>query len=326
MTRYPVPERVVRRVVELAGRAPSVHNTQPWRWRWDGERLDLYADRTRQLDEADASGRDLMISCGAALRQAEAAAAALGWTTEVVHWPEGPDSDLLARTRFARSVVPADAASVIDAIEARCTDRRRFTAWPVPDERLAQLASIVTQRPVRALPLVEVTARFRAELLIDRAADLHLHQPAVGREATQWVGSTDAPRTADGIPAEVVPDAGTGRGSRFGSGVLSDAGGREIEGSDGLLVLCAPHDVPDAWLSAGAGLIDLWLDATRAGLSVVPLSQVVELGETRTAFRDEVLGGLATPLLLVRVGWQAISRSQLPRTPRRPVDDVLEIV
>ena len=43
------------------------------------------------------------------------------------------------------------------------------------------------------------------------------------------------------------------------------------------------------------------------------------------AMQHDVLGGLAHPLLLVRIGWQEISRSQLPRTSRRPVADVLDL-
>jgi hypothetical protein len=67
------------------------------------------------------------------------------------------------------------------------------------------------------------------------------------------------------------------------------------------------------------------LAATREGLSVVPLSQVVEVDATRSELRRGVLGGLAHPLLLLRLGWQPIGRSELPRTGRRPLDDVLEI-
>ena len=58
---------------------------------------------------------------------------------------------------------------------------------------------------------------------------------------------------------------------------------------------------------------------------MVPLSQVIEVAETRLALQQDVMGGLAHPLILVRIGWQAISRSQLPRTFRRPVDDVLDL-
>jgi hypothetical protein len=99
--------------------------------------------------------------------------------------------------------------------------------------------------------------------------------------------------------------------------------GRDVVGSDGLVVLYTEDDSPEAWLRAGEGLSALWLDAVRTGLSVVPLSHVLEVDETRAALRHAVLGGLAVPLLLVRVGWQAISRSQLVSTTRRPLDQVL---
>ena len=96
-----------------------------------------------------------------------------------------------------------------------------------------------------------------------------------------------------------------------------------METSDGVILLCDDDDSRVSWLRAGESLSALWLRAVRDGLSVVPLSQVIEVAETRDALQHQVLGGLCVPLLLVRVGWQAISRSQLEPTPRRPLRDVL---
>ena len=45
---------------------------------------------------------------------------------------------------------------------------------------------------------------------------------------------------------------------------------------------------------------------------------------SRRLDRREVLKGLLLPHLVVRIGWQAIGRSDLPVSPRRPVDDVLD--
>ena len=88
-------------------------------------------------------------------------------------------------------------------------------------------------------------------------------------------------------------------------------------------MIATDADDPQAWLRAGEALGQLWLHAMNDGLSVVPLSQVVEVDETRSALHHEVLGGLLHPQLLVRIGWQEIARSTLPRTPRRPLDEVL---
>ena len=101
---------VLRRVVELACRAPSVHNSQPWLWRVADKRtLELYADPTRQLPVADPEGRNLLISCGAALQHAQEAAKALGLTSTVELATPAPGHHLLARIEFAAGRPPADA-------------------------------------------------------------------------------------------------------------------------------------------------------------------------------------------------------------------------
>jgi hypothetical protein len=318
-----VPQLTLRRVVELATRAPSVHNTQPWRWRGGPQSLELYADRSRQLPVGDPDGRNLVISCGVALHHAQVAADALGWSARVTRLPDPDRLDLLARLALAPATPSRHAGQLIEAMDKRCTDRRRFTSWPVPDERLTHLAAQASSQGARGLPLTDVSERFRAELLINRAIDLQHADRPVMLEQQAWVDHG----TVDGVPSGVLPapfNVSVRRHSRFTTGLVEDLGDPEIEGSDGLVVLCAENDDPAAWLTAGEGLGSMWLAANIDGLSVVPISQVVEVAETRAAFRLEVLGGLAHPLVVIRVGWQPISRSQLPRTPRRPVSEVLQ--
>lgn len=266
-----LPPETLRRVVELAGRAPSVENTQPWRWCSTAAGLELHVDGGRRLQAADPSGRNMVISCGAALHHFRVAAAALGWQCDVDRVPDRSGASLLARVELRPAPAPAHAAADLRALAERCTDRRRFTSWPVPDELLHRLAGVASAQGTEVAPLVTVTERFRAGLLVGRAGE------------------------------------------------------RELEGSDGLIVLSSSSDDAAAWLRAGEGLSALWLAATAQGISVVPLSQLVELPETRQALQHEVLDGASLPLLLLRIGWQEISRSELSRTERRPVDDILEL-
>ena len=313
----------VRRIVELATRAPSIHNTQPWRWRATPRGLELHADRSRQLRAADPLGRNLVLSCGASLHHALVAAAALGWRAEVDRFPDGPDSTLLARITLRRGVPSETAGADLRAIEERCTDRRRFTSWPVPDERLQQLAHAAELQGIRALPLLDPSLRFRAELLVAKAPDLQSSDSSVTAEQRSWVDHSPV----DGIPSAVLPAerpamAG-GQPSRYATGLLEHTD-REIAGSDGLIVLYGAAEEPASWLAAGEGLSALWLLATTQGLSVVPLSQAIEVDQTRLGLTEQVLAGHGKPLILVRIGWQAISRSELPRTSRRPVSEVLD--
>jgi hypothetical protein len=98
---------------------------------------------------------------------------------------------------------------------------------------------------------------------------------------------------------------------------------RPVESSDGVLAICTSADTPAAWLDAGETLSALWLRAIRDGFSLVPLSQVIEVEETRASLRASVFYDMAQPQLLVRVGWQEVTRPAQPRSPRRPLDDVL---
>lgn len=311
-----------RRIVELATRAPSIHNTQPWLWRTSSAGLELYADRTRQLGAADPVGRNLTLSCGAALHHAVVAAAALGWATQVERLPQGPSASLLATIALTPGTPSDDAGADLRAIDERCTDRRRFTSWPVPDSILGELARAAASRGTRALPLVDVTERFHADVLVGRAAENQAGDQRVTAEHRQWVDHS----RVDGIPSAILPAERSSMAraqNRFTTGLLQDRG-RDVEGSDGLIVLCGDQDDPANWLAAGEGMSALWLAASAQGLSVVPLSQVVEVAETRDALTRQVLGGLALPFILLRIGWQPISRSELPRTARRPVTDVLD--
>jgi hypothetical protein len=313
-----LPPDEARRLIELATHAPSVHNTQPWSWRVDGNDIELYADMSRRLVVEDPVGRNLVISCGAALHHLQAAAEALGWSTNVDRMPDGSDPTLLARTTLVRDDAPVD-HDALAAMSERRTDRRRFTSWPVPDERLQHLVQVASEWGCDAVPLLEDLSRIRMELLVETALAFQAADAAAAAERDLWVDRGHA----DGVPSHLVPaETDDALRNRFGPGKLSE-GEAELETSDGVIVLGGTADDASAWLRTGEGLSALWLKATRGGLSVVPLSQPVEVEQTRNALRREVLGGLLVPHLVVRIGWQAIGRSQLPHSPRRPVNDVL---
>ena len=318
-----VPVETLHRIVEIAARAPSVHNTQPWRWRGGSRTLELYADAARQLPVTDPDGRNLNLSCGAALHHAQVAAGALGWQTRVARHPDPDRPDLLACLDLSPGPPPATADETLAALDRRCTDRRRFTAWPVPEERQSHLARIANHWGARAIALTDESERFIAERLVRRAHHLQSADPAARAEQAAWQHRA----FDDGLPEDALPGGADLVGShphRF-EGAGEDRTATDLDTSDGLLVFFDTDDDPPAWLRAGEGLGAMWLAATTAGLALVPLSQVIEVPETRAAFQTEVLGSLARPLLLVRVGWRSTALPPPARTPRRPVSELLEV-
>ena len=188
------------------------------------------------------------------------------------------------------------------------------------DDVYRAIAERVAELGASAEPVVDVVARFRLELLAGRAQTMRDADLTASREQLAWVNRGGS----DGIPRSVLPaeDAGVLRRSRFGTGVVEDRRA-VVESGDGVIALGGRTDDRPGWLLTGEGLSALWLRATRDGLSVVPLSLPVEVEDVCREVRDVVLAGAFTPHLLVRIGWQAIGRSELPRTPRRPLSEVL---
>lgn len=310
------------RIVELACLAPSVHNTQPWRWQLRDNEIELYADHDRQLAVSDPVGRNLVISCGAALHHAQVAARALGWMPRVARLPDPDNPDLLARLELAPHPPSHSATEALEALQNRVTDRRRFTSWPVPGERLVALVSAAVATGAAAVAVTDAVDRVQVELGVSRALDLQERDQDLVTEQRLWRDHG----AHDGIPTRALPERvaeSRSRRSRFYPELLDESQRQLVDGYDGIVVLGGRGDDVADWLATGEALSALWLRATLDGLAVVPLSQAIEVAETRTTLEHGVLGGRVTPHLLIRVGWQPMGRRDLTRTPRRPVADVL---
>jgi hypothetical protein len=128
----PVPADQVDFLIGTAARAPSVHNTQPWRFRAGEFAIDLYADPRRKL-HADPLGREMLISCGAALFGLRLAVRSLGYLPVVDLLPDPAQLQLLARvTLRAGAPMTARERQLLEAIPHRHTHRGPFDPGPLP--------------------------------------------------------------------------------------------------------------------------------------------------------------------------------------------------
>lgn len=324
MTTPSPPTVPIRDLVARATRAPSVHNTQPWHWCIAGERVALFADNSRQLQYADPAGRDLVISCGAALHHLKVAAAAAGWKARVRRMPNPYNDAQLANVSFRPEPATPDALAAFDALNKRRTDRRHPSSWRVPRERLDSLLAL---GPVAGVTIVAVVSdRARAELLqvLAEAEQAQRLNRRYVDEIVSWTGREDD----EGIPAtsllrrnsatdpEMAP-------SRFPSGTLTDHDPVSEPVEPALLAICSSSDDTASRLRAGEALSAMLLKGTADGLAMVPLSQAIEVDRTRHLLQDELLADAACPQIIVQVGWAPIVGEQIPLTARRPVDEVL---
>src|SRR5690242_4977944 len=129
----PVRDDRLAEAIRIATLAPSTHNTQPWRFRLRGAAIDLLADRARAMPVADPDGRELTISCGAALFYLRLAVAHADANPRVMLFPDARDPDLLATVTLGdpaeRSLAECE---LFAAIPRRRTDRRPFAHDLIP--------------------------------------------------------------------------------------------------------------------------------------------------------------------------------------------------
>lgn len=118
--------------LDLAARAPSAQNSQPWRWRVGHGGLDLYADWSRQLGDTDAARRDVLLSCGAVLDHCVTALAAQGWYPRVRRFPDPDDASHLALIELIEMPAGQLNIELSAAIPRRRADRRPYSAQSIP--------------------------------------------------------------------------------------------------------------------------------------------------------------------------------------------------
>lgn len=309
------------RYASVARLAPSKHNSQPWRFTlWDGA-LQVWADASRRVGATDPDQRELLLSCGAAVRAATIAAAADGVRLDARLWPGGPDGPVAVLEEDGVQPVTLEARRRLVAVLRRRTDRGPLDASRL-DPRTPSLLQDAAAghgcdlRLVRAADDVACLRR-----LVDQADRELRRDPAVRAELASWTAAPGAGRR-DGVPATATRGA-AGATAPFVQRDFSLPGTvpeHDRDGTDDPLVavLCSPTDAADDRLRAGCALLDVLVTATLEGAGASYLNQPVELAPTRARLREELaLSGV--PQLVLRLGVGGPVRA----TPRRSLPDVV---
>ncbi|MDQ1748152.1 MAG: hypothetical protein QOD07_2415 [Frankiaceae bacterium] len=321
--RFGVTNDDMTAVLECAALAPSVHNTQPWRFDVAGDTIEVRAERDRQLSYLDPTGRQLHVSCGAAIEFAFLAARSIGRECTVRLLPDGGDPDLLARIQLGRARVATPTERLLaEAIPLRYTDRGPYTDRAVPADLVDDVRARAADLDVWIRTVDDADDRRALVTVLSVAEQSEAADARYGEELARWTG-TDGDV---GVPADAV--AGRWPSDRVSHVPLRDFTGHasqpSVEGRgdasppsverDFLLMLGTPDDDPLAWLSAGRALGWALLCAASVGVSAQPLGPATDLPHARATLRHD-LGLVGYPQFVVRMGYG----TDRPRTRRRHV-------
>jgi nitroreductase len=319
-TNFPDDE-TVRAALSLAIRAPSVHNSQPWRWRVGPHSLHLYGDPDRHLPTIDPDRRDLMLSCGVALNHCVIALAALGWKPKIHRFPNPDDPYHLAAIELHRRAPAEFDVALAAAIPRRRTDRRHFSSWPVPPGDIALMGSRAARAGVRLLRVDDITGLKDA---VEQAMRAHIADYEYMRELNAWSGRHGSPA---GVPARntPAPDPTAALPARVFTGTaLAQPPGATSASDNAVVLALGTRDDDDlARLRAGEATSLVLLTATAVGLASCPITEPLEIPQTREAVRANIFDFNEFPQMLLRVGWAPLNADPLPSTPRWPLADVV---
>lgn len=281
-----VADGLAAHVVSEAVWAPSVHNTQPWRFTADPGGLCLYADPARQLTVADPDGREMLLSCGAALFTARLALRAAGWVPEAQVLPDPAQPLLVARLTWQHRAAATGFERLLAAqVRSRRTHRGGFDRLPLAPEFLTVLGESAAQYGAVLVVVADQGIRAALAEVVQAAEEAIELDSARARERAAWAAAPGSARD-DGVPADAYPAReertfpyfpapAFARGHGWGLPPLSTL---PSHSAGTPCILATSSDEPADWVGAGQALQRILLTSAARGVAAALHTQPFQLG------------------------------------------------
>ncbi|WP_433519324.1 Acg family FMN-binding oxidoreductase [Nonomuraea sp. CA-143628] len=318
-------EHAIQAALKAARWAPSVHNTQPWSFGVSGEEISLRADTDRKLLIGDSAGRELLISCGAALFTIRTALRCAGYEPSVRVLPD-PDRPSLLATISVGAELETDqhTRALGPEIERRRTHRAGFIDLPVPERLLDGLVKDARSEGARLTPVGSPAAVNIIAALTQAAQAAQAQDRVLSLEVIRWARPPGSARK-DGVPAEGYPRRAARTDPHFPQRDYawrhdwgSQADQRASTATGVVALLTTPGDTRQEWIATGQALQSVLLHASAYGVSAAFHTQALEMYHLREFLRQEVCSQ-EYPQMIMRLGITFDDKEAV----RRPLPDML---
>jgi nitroreductase len=314
-TTFNLSESTTRQVVSAAGMAPSLFNTQPWRFRLCPDRIEIHADLGRRLMAHDPDDRELRIACGAALFNLRLALHAHGITPVVTIAPGDLPEALAVIRRGPAAVQPRDDAALHQAITRRHTNRQPFLDAPTPasDRRLLIRAAAEEHAVLHVMS--DPAGRSELRRIVKAADERQRGSLVCQAELEAWTGFRHS--RSDGVPLAAAgpkpepQDPWTDRDMGNGLSRVRVLG-RPFRAEPFVVVLATVSDRHHDQVQAGQALQRVLLNATALGLTASFLSQPIEVIEQHRQLAT-LLANRLHPQAILRLGFSPPFTAATPR-------------
>ena len=309
-------------LVRYATLAASSHNTQPWKFRMERERIVILPDFSRRCSAVDPDDHHLYVSLGCAAENLLLAAQAAGLRGHCSFDP----SETSVQVDFEQG--SPSRSPLFEAIPSRQCSRAEYTGDALPTEHLRLLEEAGRDSGVSVILLQSGKQKEQIAQYVADGNTAQFSDPRWAEELRSWIrfNAHDAIRLADGLYGPVMgsPDVPPWLGKLFMRLAFSAArqnrkDNAHIRSSSAIAVFVSDMDDQRHWIETGRCYERFALQAAALELQTAFINQPVEVSALRSQFAAYMGIGNRRPDLVVRIG----RGPAMPRSLRRPVEDVL---
>lgn len=310
-------------MADCASKAPSGHNTQPWKFHITDDGITVVPNLDVALPVVDSNNRELFISLGCAVENLCIAAGHLGYATHV--------AECNANGIFIK-VIKNDLTfeiSLFPQIEKRQTNRSTYNGHKIADGTLKQLQSIQKESAIQfyfseiGSPIAGTITKY-----ILKGNNIQMNDTAFKNELLSWMrfNKKQVEATHDGLSYLVFGNPPLPRllarpivSLFLKPNVQNKSDRKKIDSSSHFVVCTTQHDTIDEWINLGRTLQRFLLKATDVGVSYAFLNQPCEIATLASALRKELPINKECPTLIIRIGYA----EPVPYSPRKDVETLL---
>ena len=310
-------------LVAQAVKAPSGHNTQPWKFRQNESAVEVYPDFDRRLPVVDPDDRELFVSLGCAVENLCLAAQTKGYKSAV---SVGDTGVVMVSLAEEAGVKPSP---LFNQIDTRQTNRSVYNSEEIALDVLKKLQSIRSEKGISVHYYARQTKQFNdIEQYVLQGNTNQMQKEAFKAELKSWMrfNKKHQDQTLDGLSYAVFGAPNVPRwmaepimSMAINTRTQNKADREKIDSASHLVLFTTRENSRREWVNLGRTLQRFLLTATELGIAHAYLNQPNEQPEIAAEMAKTLDLDGEYPTVLLRVGYgeqQAYSR-------RRPIGDVI---
>lgn len=318
--------RDFKEMIEAAIKAPSGHNTQPWKFKMFEDRIEIIPDYTKTLDIVDANNRELFISLGCATENLTIAASNLGYESILEIANTGD-----IKIHLNKSDILAD--PLFTEIDKRQTNRNVYESKIIADNILQRCLQVMPKEDKihiyswqNSSTQFDTLAKYIMEGNIRQLEDQNFKD-----ELKSWMryNNKSAESTNDGLSYDVFGAPNLPQfiskpimSSFLNSKKQNKTDKAKIESSSHFILFTTTDNDVQTWIRLGMYMERFILNLTKENIVHSYINQPCEVEELRNNLSKELFLNNETPQILLRIGYgKAAAYSR-----RKSIDEVIHRV